>query len=244
MKNQFKDRTGERFTNNQGSCCTIITYNNNASVIVIFDTGYKAHTRMTDLKRGNVKDLLYPSVFGYGYIGIGDFPISKKGKHTEAYIEWKSMLNRCYNPASKKQLPTYIDCYVCDMWLNFQNFAAWFANQNKPTKWQLDKDVLFKGNKTYSPETCRFVPHEINSLFGSHENSRGLLKQGVCFTKGKYSATISINSKHKHLGYFNTEQEAYSVYKKAKEENVKQVALKYRSIIDVDIYNSLMNWEL
>ena len=244
MKNQFKDRTGERFTNNQGSSCSITTYNNNADVIVLFDTGYEVRTRMCELKRGYVKDLLYPSVFGHGYIGIGDFLISKNGKHTEAYIEWKSMLNRCYNPISKDRLPTYVDCYVCDTWLNFQDFAMWFTNQNRPLKWQLDKDILFRGNKVYSPETCRFVPHEINSLFGSHGNDRGLLKQGVCLTKGKYSATISVNSRHKHLGYFNTEMEAYSVYKKAKEENVKQVALKYRGIIDEGIYNSLMNWEL
>lgn len=46
----------------------------------------------------------------------------------------------------------------------FSNFAEWF-DKHHVEGWELDKDILVSGNRTYSPETCCFVPHEINVLF-------------------------------------------------------------------------------
>ena len=78
------------------------------------------------------------------------------------------MLGRCYNEYNLKRRPTYKGCEVCDEWLNFQNFAEWFDNNYYTIDNEavcLDKDILIKGNKTYSPEACVFVPITINSLF-------------------------------------------------------------------------------
>ena len=36
----------------------------------------------------------------------------------------------------------------------------------------LDKDILVRGNKLYSPDTCLFVPQEINNLL-TVQNKRG-----------------------------------------------------------------------
>jgi len=245
MENSLKNRVGERYKNNQGSWLTIIGYINNGKVTIEFDSGFIRETRMTDIKRGQVKDLLFPSVFNHGYVGIGNYKISENGKHTEAYIEWKSMLNRCYNPSSLKIFPTYEKCYVCDEWLNFQSFAEWYHKQNRPKGWQIDKDIVQIGNKVYCPSLCRFVPREINSLLVNSERSRGNYKQGVfSSSKNIFSSSISIDGKFVRLGSFKDENEAYNVYKKAKEENVKNVANKYKDKISEDIYNSLMKWSL
>ena len=43
----------------------------------------------------------------------------------------------------------------------------------------LDKDILCKGNKVYSRETCIFVPERINLLFTKCDNRRGDSPIGV-----------------------------------------------------------------
>ena len=49
----------------------------------------------------------------------------------------------------------------------------------------LDKDILFKGNKVYSPETVALVPHAINTLFINRKDGRGDFPIGVYCEKDK-----------------------------------------------------------
>ena len=102
------------------------------------------------------KSKLTPSVFGIGFIGVGDYKPSFNGRNTKQYISWKGMLERCYSPKWHKEKPTYIGCTVCDEWLNFQAFAEWY-DASYITGFQLDKDIKLIGNKIYSPENCKFV---------------------------------------------------------------------------------------
>ena len=50
--------------------------------------------------------------------------------------------------------------------------------------------------------------------------------------------------KPKHLGYFNTELEAFKAYKQAKESFVKEQANKWKSQIDPRAYNALINYQV
>jgi len=71
---------------------------------------------------------------------------------------WENMKQRCYSEIYQKQYPTYKGCYVCDEWLNdYETFKKWFYEHYKES-FVLDKDILFEGNKIYSPETCCFCP--------------------------------------------------------------------------------------
>ena len=67
-----------------------------------------------------------------------------------AYRCWHNMLIRCYDENYQKREPSYIGCSVCDEWLVFSNFKRWF-DENYVKDYQLDKDILVKGNKIYSP---------------------------------------------------------------------------------------------
>lgn len=163
------------------------------------------------------------------------------------------MLCRAYCKKYHKKRPTYENVIVCSEWLNFQNFAEWYYKQpffnakdynGKP--YQLDKDILFKGNKVYSPETCCFVPPEINSLLVKGDNIRGKYLIGVRFNKklSKYQADVRKNGDKVYLGLYNTEIEAFQAYKKAKEAYIKEVSFRWKDKIDEKVYKALLVWEI
>ena len=106
--------------------------------------------------------------------------------------------------------------------------------------------MLFVGNKTYSETACVFVPHEINSFFTDSGNARGEYPIGVSFHKqnDKFQARCTVNGKLQHLGYFNTPEEAFAVYKPFKENLCKQLALKWKHEIDERLFNAMMKWSI
>ena len=112
--------------------------------------------------------------------------------------------------------------------------------------WQLDKDILVKGNKLYSKDTCCFVPSEVNNLLIKRDNFRGEYPVGVHFDKyaGKFKAQLAINGKVKFLGRFNTPEEAFQAYKLAKEVQIKVVANKWKHLLDERVFQALMAYEV
>ena len=164
-----------------------------------------------------------------GYLGEGKYKVKENDKNTKCYITWHSMLQRCYDTKYHNEKPTYEDCKVYDEWLCFQNFAKWYYNnyyEIEGQKMHLDKDILHKGNKIYSPNTCIFVPSQINILFVKRDKLRGDYPIGVCYNKHvqKFNAKCSMydfkenKNKRKHLGYYETPEQAFNAYKQFKEQ--------------------------
>ena len=158
------------------------------------------------------------------------------------------MMSRCYADSVRKNQPQYIGCTVCEEWhnfQNFQNFKAWFDKWNVEG-YELDKDILFKGNTVYSPETCCFVPAVINSLFINAKNHRGDCPVVVYkdSKNGKYRGCFSVGGKRVKLKYWNTPEEAFTEYKTVKEKIIKEYAERYRGQIDEKVYNAMMEWEI
>jgi len=135
----------------------VVEYTSCSKVLCCFlATGFKCYAEAGDIRKGNVRDLLFPNIFGVGYCGIGDMPQSVSGVQAGAYSAWYNMLLRCYSRSKPARYKTYDDCTVCDEWHSYQNFASWFE-ANKVRGLELDKDILIDGNRVYSPETCSFV---------------------------------------------------------------------------------------
>lgn len=130
------------------------------------------------------------------------------------YRKWQDMLKRCYSEKYQEKYPTYKGCSVCQEWLIFSNFKAWMEKQDYEGK-QLDKDILFPGNKVYNPETCVFVDQRVNSFLIETSAARGEYPIGVSWHKScnKFKASCGDGSgKSKHLGHFSTELEAHKAW--------------------------------
>lgn len=192
------------------------------------------------------------SILGIGYIGEGQYKSSYNGQKYPPYVCWKNMLQRCYSEKYHERQPTYKDCEVCEEWHNFQNFAQWYEDnyyEIPGEKMFLDKDILIKGNKEYSPETCIFVPRKINNLFTLRQNKRtnlplGVKNAGSANKTNPYIASITKDNKKITIGYFKTINEAFNAYKQEKEDYIKAVAEEYSLYIPDVLYNALINWEI
>lgn len=187
-------------------------------------------------------------VYGVG-IGAREHPASVGGKQTREYSLWKAMLRRCYSETERKRLPSYSECTTSDAFKSFDLFYEWCQGQvgSKNKDFALDKDILVKGNKVYSETTCVFVPKAVNQLLITKNSCRGDYAIGVSFDKSrdKFVAKCSRGSRQTfNLGRFNTEIEAFSVYKKAKEAYIKQVAEQCKSQIDPRAYKALLEYEV
>ena len=182
-------------------------------------------------------------IFG---IGIDD---STASSNQTAHYKWYRMLERCYSERYLAKKPTYRGCCVCDEWLTFSNFEKWFSDPDKGycERYHLDKDILVKGNKIYSPNTCCFVPQEINSLFIKDNSKRGSLPIGVTNGyKGSFVAQVNFCGVIQYLGKYDTKEQAFNAYKKEKEVIVKILGDEYykRGLITEKVYKALLNYKV
>lgn len=181
-------------------------------------------------------------------VGINDrkYPSKINGITKKEYKHWNAMLYRCYSPLALNRDATYIDCYVSDNFKKYSYFYEWCSNQIgfDEDGFELDKDILLKGNNIYSEETCVFLPHEINSILNSCKTVRGRLPLGITMIKQRYVARISKKNERVEIGRFGDLDAAFTAYKKAKEDHLKQVALEYRDRIDPRAYHALMNYSV
>lgn len=179
---------------------------------------------------------------GIGYHGSENVDCTSK-----SYLKWHDMLVRCYNEKFHERQPQYRECTVCEEWLNYSNFKVWYdQNKIKGMSLDLDKDILFKGNKIYSPETCCFVPHAINTLFLNKKADRGDFPIGVSYEKDKkkFRAYMSFMGKQIKIGTFDTAESAFARYKEYKEDVIKDIAEQYKDEIPYKVYEAMMNWEI
>ena len=247
----YKDCVGKVCKSKSSGDFKIVKYNDVRNVEIQFiNTGYRKVAEMKEVRNGNIKDPYSPSVFGVGIVGT-KYPSSKSGVQTKEYKLWCRMLVRCYSESFKKKQPTYEGCEVSDKFKSYEYFYEWcqkqigFNNDGNGNPFHLDKDLLIKGNKVYSEDSCVFMPKEINLLLTKREALRGKHLIGVSWKKANkaFVATVNKNKGNsKWLGYFKTELEAFNAYKQAKESFVKEQANKWKDKIDPRAYNALMNY--
>ena len=187
-------------------------------------------------------------VAGVGY-NDGTYP----SRGVKEHALWRSMLARCYTERNLKLRPAYRGCSVSDTFKKYKYFYEWCNNQKgfkmydqNGRMFALDKDLLMKGNKVYSEDTCIFVPMEINNIIVKSDSLRGKYPVGVGYDKerGKFQSNMWVENKPKFLGRFDTVEEAFSKYKESKETHIKIVAEKWKDLIDYRDYEALLNYKV
>lgn len=145
------------------------------------------------------------------------------------YSMWKQMIYRCYSESYLRRQPTYIGCEVDKDWLLLSKFRQWVETKDWKGR-HLDKDIIFPGNKIYSPETCALISQGLNKFLTLRERDRGKYLIGVSFDGGrnKYLAQCCDPFKKgsSHLGYFDSEIEAHDAWRAKK----RKIALMYAEI--------------
>lgn len=244
-----KEREGKEFINKWGEKAIVIRYGGINDVDIRYDNGYVQNLRWHSLVKG-FHNPYTKSVYGVGYLGEGKYNVGDK----VIYSVWSGMLERCYNPYFLNKCPAYRDCFVCEEWHCFQNFAKWYEEKYyeiEGERIELDKDILYKNNKIYSPNTCILVPGRINQLFIKQHKKDKKYPIGITEYHNGIRARCSIldkNGKCKiiNLGCFpyNKVNEAFTCYKNFKENYIKRVADEYKDRIPQELYDALYKYKV
>jgi hypothetical protein len=151
--------------------------------------------------------------------------VNGKEVMSPAYRAWRDMVKRAYSKKHKDK--GYNDVSVCDEWLLFSNFKKWF-DENWFEKGQLDKDLVERGNRIYSPDKCLIISSMVNLFILSNKPKRNGSLIGVYWfaPRGKWQGQISnpFTKKSEYLGYFTDEMEGHLAWKKRKHEFACMIA--------------------
>lgn len=167
---------------------------------------------------------------------IKSFSVDSHKHVTRAGQLWTNMGTRCTSKFQERY-PSYqgVSCGFKD----FQDLAEWanaeqgYMDKDGDRFWQLDKDLLVPGNRIYAPDTCMFVPAEVNCLFNNSTPQDNGLMAGVQMIaengRGRrfIAACRTGTKKSNHIGTYNTEEEAHAAWLDFKSQHVRSLALKY-----------------
>lgn len=172
---------------------------------------------------------------GVGYLGTDDVDY-----YSDAYNRWTNMIQRCYNSKIHAYKPYYKNTRVCDEWQNFSNFKIWYDEHYIPgNAIDLDKDLLCNEANIYSPETCAFLSHYLNTVFEDREAPNTTLNDD-----GKYEVSIMILNKKIDLGTYDTEDEAKKGVIEGKKNYIDELAEKSKGKVPDCVYDAMKNWEV
>lgn len=233
----------------------IVEYINSRNIVVEFQDEYKfrVHNNYGNFQRGSIKNPFHPSIYGVGITG-NKYLRSINCKMTKEYDTWIHILQRCFDDRLKEKQPSYIDKECCEEWLYYPNFYEWLHSQSNFDKWYngkrwaIDKDILVKGNKVYSPDVCCLIPQNVNCLFLKREAERGVYPIGVSYKNEGFLASCHnpFTNRREELGYYSTPEKAFYAYNDYKEKLIKQVAqIEYdKGNITKECYDAMMNYEV
>jgi len=160
-------RVGDVRNTNEGGSYTVIEVNSAIDILIAHNDEHKhiAKVAASYIRKGSIRNPYFPTLYGVAFMGVGQHKAKVRGVSVPHYGIWTGTIMRCYCPIRLKKYPSYKGCTVSKEWLCYQNFAKWYTeHESYGMGYELDKDLLVKGNKVYSEDTCCMIPREINLL--------------------------------------------------------------------------------
>jgi hypothetical protein len=221
----------------------IIKYNTSSDITIEFQDEHKVQIDTTYCNfTKSINNPYDIRVCGKGYIGEGKFSYQENHVINKIYDVWKILLSRCYDELQRELNIAYKDCDVCEEWRNLQNFGRWYENNyydvGDGKRMHIDKDILVKGNKLYSPETCLIVPQRINMIFMS-KGRKDDLPTGV---RQNPSGTYASHYNGIRYGTYKTLEEAVAEHDKQKRIHIRQVVEEYGDKLPPKVIEALLAW--
>lgn len=253
---------GDKRINSEGFEYVITHYEDAHNVEITWFSGEKEWVESAHAHKGTTKYLNKRGTFGVGYLGYGRFiPGEKRIPHGcermphNLWRAWVRMLERCVGDRVKN--PSYEGCTFDESWVNCQSFIEWGILQKGHDRlesngktWQLDKDILVNGNRVYSPETCVFVPNEINTHFKDVEKGKDgyygvneIEPKHPNAKRGWVARCCNVKKEREYLGFYDNPTDAYIAYRTRKIEVMSDLADKWKGEVDERVINSLQNFD-
>lgn len=244
---KYINRVGETRTMNNGEEVKLIKYETAKNISVQFENGYIIENIAYDSFVNGVLSSIYaPHIEGIGYLGNSKIH-NDNGRIKKSYICWTNMIKRSCNRDFKEKHKTYANASSCKEWLCYEVFEDWYNDNYYEVSGEimcLDKDILIKGNKMYSPNTCVFAPQSINALFVKTDSLRGTLPIGVQKNGNKYYARWYEKCVSNITPVVETIDEAFALYKENKERHIKSMADEYKDKIPQKLYEAMYRYEV
>lgn len=239
-------KVGEVYPTRSGTL-TVLEYVRAVEVLIRHNDehGHEMWTQADRIRKGGVRNPFEKRKDGLSFTGYGYCHTLPEEVRADIYKRWNSLVRRTLCPTFyvPNRRNSYEDVTLCEEWHNFQNFCRFCAeNKYYHRDFHLDKDLLVRGNKIYSPEACCFLPQYLNGVISINYETGNGLPVGVNKKGSKYEAAISYKGSRKRIGVYSTTEEASVAYVKAKEAYVKELALEWKDKIDPRAFEALMNW--
>lgn len=172
-----------------------------------------------------------------------------KKRNTVCWTKWQNMKNRVLS--LYEDFDSYSKTSIHKDWYDFQNFGYFFyTDKYRKDFWHLDKDLLSGEDKIYGPETCCFLPQQLNvALVKEKYKKDSKLPGGIHFRtdkggQGYYQVSCSTGKRSNYLKSTLDLEEALMIYKIAKEARIKELAQIWKYQIDPRAYEALMIWKV
>lgn len=202
----------------------------NGMILIRYSDGYEESVKLSSYTNNTVVHPLDIIIANHGYIGIGDY-----NKSHVSFNVWCGMLSRCYIVEKNKDKKLT----VCSEWHNFQTFAKWYEDnyyEIKDERIDLDKDILLKENKTYSPNSCCFIPMSINTMMTPLRTVNSGIAKGA---RGTYHSVNMVNGKKiTHVGFLSIE-DARANHIRIKRDCILSKLYNIRDYISIEFYNRI-----
>ena len=154
----------------------------------------------------------------------------------EGYSIWNAMVSRCKREG-------YV---VSSRFSKYDTWIAWAKQQkgykeldlfNKP--FNLDSDMFSTDVKTYSEDTCVFIPEQINQIYKT--SYKGVEYIGIDLFEGGYRARLNMFNRQVIIGKFSTKDGAKRAYHAKRSEYLNLLLHIYKGKLDDRVVNFIKN---